>query len=161
MAEIAVTFRRFSPNTEVADWAIENGDLKADNTFETAVYLSLHTDADAGPGDEVPEGLRPNIWWGQAYWGRVFAILGIELSGIQLGSLRWTLVRAKQTEETRLRSMEIDRKALAWMVTVGLAARIDIDAEWAAPGQLLTTIAIHKPDGLVEKYQAFWKVPTQ
>jgi phage gp46-like protein len=161
MGNPAIVFRRFSPNSTAADLAVENGDLKADNTFETVVYLSLYTDADAGPDDEVPEGLRPNIWWGQAYWGRVFAILGIELSGVQLGSLRWTLVRAKQTEETRLRSMEIDRKALAWMIAISLAARIDIDAEWVAPGQLLTTIAVHKPDGLIEKYQAFWKAAEQ
>lgn len=159
MADVAVTFRRFSPTTTIPDWAVEGGDLKTDNTFETAVYLSLHTDADAGPDDEVPEGLRPRHWWGQAYWGRVFGALGIEIGGVQLGSLRWTLVRAQETEETRVRSMEIDRKALSWMLKTGLAKAIDIDAQWVAPGQLLTTIAIHKPDGAVERYQDFWKVP--
>lgn len=159
--DAAIVFRRFSPSAIVPDWAVENGDLKTDVTLETAVYLSLYTDADAQDGDEVPEGMKPRHWWGQAYWGRVFAALGVEIGGIQLGSLRWTLVRAKQTEDTRLRSIEIDRKALAWMVTVGLAASIDIDAEWVADGQLLTSIAIHKPDGLVEKYQTFWKVTAE
>lgn len=159
MADIALKFRQAAATAPViADWTVEAGDLGRDRTLETAVYLSLYTDADAPDDVEVPEGLSPHIWWGQAYWDRVFAAIGIEVRGLPLGSLRWTLVREKQTEETRARSVAYDRRALAWMAAAGLAKSVDVAAEWGDPGVLETTITITKPDGLVERYQAFWQV---
>lgn len=158
--DIAITSRRFSSTVTVLDWAVEAGDLAKCCTLEVAVLLSLYTDRDAPDGVDVPEGLRPHIWWGQAYWGQVFAAAGLDIGDIQLGSLRWLLVREKATEQTKARSIQYDRDALDWMITLGLAEAIDVQAEWSAPGHLATTIIITKPDGLAEKYQAFWEYPT-
>jgi phage gp46-like protein len=160
MADIRLSWLqpRHSAQT-YGDWSVEAGDLARDPTLETAVYLSLYTEADAPDDVVVPEGVSPHRWWGNAYWPRVFAALGVDGAGLTLGSLHWTLVRAKQTEETRLISIDFTRRALAWMTRIGLAKAVMVDAAWDAPGLLAHDVAITRPDALVERYQTFWRLP--
>ncbi|MBX9635336.1 MAG: phage GP46 family protein, partial [Magnetospirillum sp.] len=143
-----------------ADWTVANGQLAMDGTFETAVNLSLFSDADAPEGIEVPEGLSPRIWWGQAYWPLVFQRLGIDAGGVQLGSLLWTLQRAKQTEQTRTLAIEYSRMALWWMVTVGLAKDVIVTGEWMAPRILGLVEEIIPPVGLPIRFANFWRMPS-
>lgn len=120
----------FKSDSFAADWALANGQLAMDDTMETAVMLSLFTEADAPAAVEVPEGMSPHRWWGQTYWPVLLRTLGIvDAAGIQLGSLLWTLKRAKQTEETRSKVIQFARDSLLWMPRIGVVSDVEISGE--------------------------------
>ncbi len=160
MGDVATRFVRSGPTSlPYADWSVVGGQLAADSTMETAVLLSIHTDADAPDGAWVPEGCTPRIWWGQAYWPLVLRRLGIEDStGLQLGSLLWRWKREKQEERTRAGVVQDTRDCLDWMRLVGLAKEIVVDGVWVDTGMLAVPVEIVKPDGLPERYQHFWRL---
>ncbi|CUW41148.1 putative Phage Protein gp46 [Magnetospirillum sp. XM-1] len=149
----------FDSDSTVADWRIAGGQLAMDDSMETAVMLSLFTEADAPAGIEIPDGLSPHRWWGQAYWPVLLASLGVTApAGMQLGSLLWTLKRAKQTEETRSRAIQYARQSLLWMPSIGLVADVQIDGTWTAPGVLELPVTLVKPDGLPARFAPFWRL---
>jgi len=149
----------FASDTGVADWRLSGGQLAMDDSLETAVMLSLFTDADAPAGLELPDGVSRRIWWGQTYWPVLQHSLGVSAAaGMQLGSLLWTLKRAKQTEETRSRAIQYARDSLLWMVGLGLAADIQVAGTWSQPGRLDLTIDVIKPDGLPARFAPYWRL---
>lgn len=158
MSDIATRLMQSTPTSRpYADWSVQAGQLSTDNTLETAVLLSIHTEADAPDGAWVPEGENPRRWWGQAYWPLVLRRLGIEgTSGLQLGSLLWRWRREKQTEATRAGIVKDTRDCLDWMRTIGLAKAIEVEGDWIDTGVLLLPTGIVRPDGTVEKYQNVW-----
>lgn len=136
-------------NAGQGDWAVEGADLARNDDLETAVLLSLFTDRRAAPEDVIPDGSgNPRGWWGDAGRSR------------PLGSKLWLLDRAKQTEETRLRAKDYAEDALAWLIEVGIAASITVEAEWQRAKMLGLRVVLFEPDGTelrVFNYQWAWK----
>jgi phage gp46-like protein len=89
--------------------------------LQTLTITSLFCDAPAKPGDDVGEGQPRRGWWGDAY----------AEDGDAWGSRLWLLGRAKLTRETVKRATEYMAEALRWMVTDGLASKIEPRAEIA------------------------------
>lgn len=117
------------------DWLLAGGSLAADHDLETAVIISLFTDALAGPDDRLPDGSGDRRGW--------WADTGEGLEG-PLGSRLWLLAREKQSEETRLRAEGYAREALRWLVTDGVAERVEVTAEWLALGRLGLAVTVHR-----------------
>lgn len=113
----------------------EGGALARDDGLRTAVLLSLFCDARAAPDDPVPDPLNPDR---RGWIGDVLA----PVDGDRWGSRLWLLAREKQTEATRRRAELYAREALAWLVEDGLAARVEVEAAWAAPQRLGLRIRI-------------------
>jgi len=131
------------------DWLLASPGLDTDKDLETAVIISLFTDARAKPDDPLEEGEDPRGWWGDT---EAQALHGAG----PIGSRLWLLRREKQTEEVRQRAITYAREALAWLRESGAARRIDVEASWAAPGFLLLEIAILKPDGRRQELAYEW-----
>lgn len=134
------------------DWVLQSGALAADADLETAVTLSLFTDARAGDDDVLPDGDTDRRgWWadheGEEIWG-----VG------NVGSKLWLRAREKATEETRLRIESDLRTALSWMIGEGVAARIDILTEWKRGGRLDAVLTLWRRDGstLELRYENLW-----
>jgi phage gp46-like protein len=121
------------------DWSIAEGDLVSGNDLQTAVIISLFTDRVANPGDVIPDGSNdPRGWWGDVQ---------IDGSLSPIGSRIWLLSREKQTQDTLNRAVTYAKEALAWMLTDGVAADIDVIGNWNAPGFLALKVTIYKQDG--------------
>jgi phage gp46-like protein len=119
-----------------ADLALaETGALAKDDALQTAVVLSLFTDARARP-DDGAEGDRRG-WVGDAFTPED-----------RVGSRLWLLKREKQTEETRRRAEDYANEALAWLVDAGLATSVSVTAVWVARGVLGLAVAIATPGGI-------------
>lgn len=114
MPDIRTTW---DPLISAGDWLIDPPALATDADLETAVLLSLFTDARAADDDLVPGASDDRRGW----WAG------------PLGSRLWLLAREKATNDVRLRAEDYCREALAWMLTDGVADRIEVAAEWAAP----------------------------
>jgi phage gp46-like protein len=136
----------WDPERLSADWALEAGGLRSGDDLATAVVLSLFTDRRAAP-DDVPPGDPGDRrgWWADA-----------ESPEGPLGSRLWLLVREKRTEETRRRAIDYAREALAWLVEDGVAARVDVDAEWQERDRLALAVGVVRPGGGSEFWRFAW-----
>lgn len=132
-----------------ADLALRAGDLAADDTLQTAVVISLFTDRRARPDDVLPQAdADPRGWWADS--------LGAE--GEQIGSRLWLLSREKQTPETVARAREYAEEALAWLVSDGVAAKVEVEVSIPRDGVLGLIIWITRPGGPDrQRFDYVWK----
>jgi phage gp46-like protein len=113
-----------------ADMSVAENDLLADDGLETAVSLSLFTDARAEDGDVLPDDQQDRRGW----WA--------DDADDRFGSRLWLLARSKDTADVLAKAPQYAREALAWMVTDGVAESVNATAsrftlEGGASGLLL------------------------
>jgi len=103
-----------------------------DQGLETAVYISLFS------GD----------WWGNA----------ISEQNEKLESNLEEIYNRNLSNKTRLDAEEYMRKALEWMIRLGIAKRIDVSASLPTPGWLGLEITIIEPNGSEQnlRYSINW-----
>ncbi len=95
------------------DIAVTGYDLHRDPGFETAVVLSLFSDARAGRGDVLPGTFEvKGGWWGSA------------LLGYEFGSKLWLLQRSILNNTTMRLYEQYSKDALKWMVDDQIAEEI-------------------------------------
>ncbi len=118
-------------NGTAFDLAIDGYELATESGLKSAVIVSLFTDRRAEADDAIPDGTTDRRgWWAEA----------------SLGSRLWLLAREKETADVLLRAEEYAREALAWLVEDGVAAAVEISAEWVRRGVLGLTVAIRLAD---------------
>jgi phage gp46-like protein len=129
------------------DWQIVNGDLKAGSDLESAVLLSLFTDARASDDYVLPAGDDdPRGWWGTDY------------IGYEIGSRLWQYKRAKKAANTNLpASIQAEcLRALQWLYDSGVAAGIAVTADWITPTAIGIAIVIAQPTGKPKNFTYSW-----
>ena len=142
-----VTLAR-DPSTNLIDLFIENGQVKLGRDIETAVLISLGTDREARPDDEVPGDDRGG-WWADA--------LNTDPND-RIGSRLWLLKGKKLTSANLEKAREYCIEALQWMIDDSIAAKIEVFTEENAAGRLGARIRIHRPgdDVLEYRYVDLW-----
>lgn len=131
----------WSPAIGEADLALAGTDIATDAGLQTAVIISLFTDAPADPGDRIPDGTgNPRGWWGDApaQGGAPTDVTGSKL---------WLLAGALLTPETLARAESYARAALAWMVRDGVAGSVAATATSPQLGWLQLVIDIFQAGG--------------
>lgn len=124
----------FSPENFEADLQLFAGDLAADDTLETAILLSLFTDARATEDELVRfGGADPRGFWGDSL---------AEIEGDRFGSKLWLLAREKQTAETLNRARDYATEALAWLIEDGIADEVPIEADYPQRGLLALGVEV-------------------
>jgi phage gp46-like protein len=134
------------------DWALVPPGLAADRDLETAVILSLFTDAAARDDDRPPDGTDDRRGW----WGNWQAPERLEI-----GSRLWLLSRETSTDDVRRRAEEYAAEALQWLLDDGVAARVDVGAAWlelapVPPATLALRVRIVRDDGRVYDRRYAW-----
>lgn len=112
-------------------------DLATGDPLVRAVLMSLFTWARARPGDVLPAD-RKMGWWGDTY---------PTVTGDRIGSRLWLLSREKLLPETMRRAREYAQEALAWLVTDGVAQRVEVTADRRGTDGLTLTCRIWRRDG--------------
>lgn len=112
-------------------YSITDSGIEQDRSLTTAVIISLFTDK-RDPA-ALPDDARG--WWGD-----------------DIGSLRWTLSREKQTNDVLNPLIKYDTDALQWLQDAGLVTAIEITASWVARGVLHENIVLTLPDGSQARY---------
>lgn len=126
-----------------ADLALGPNGLETDHGLDSAVIVSLFTDARARPDDRLPgppEDRRG--WWGDALAGPEDGPIGSRL---------WLLSREKITAETIARARAYITEALAWLKRDGLAATVEVTV-WAEGHALAAQITLTRPDGRAQSF---------
>lgn len=146
MADIRTYFR-----DGAGYWDISAPTLTEDDGLETAVVLSLFTDAEADQADELPNDASARRgWWGDAY---------ADVAGDRIGSRLWLLTRSKRTPDVVARAQQYAREALQWLVDDGIASAVEVLAEAMGNGALGLQVQIVRSAKPVARFrfEAFWK----
>jgi phage gp46-like protein len=130
------------------DWVISRGGFLLDAGLHTAVLVSLFTNRRAPP-DWTPPAGSPVTRGG--YFGDTY-------STRPLGSWLWLLYRSSVGDALVVQNKARDYclSALQWLIDRGIAASIDIETGWIAPGVLGIDGTITKPTGLTVPFSYAW-----
>lgn len=135
-----------------ADIALEQFALAADDGLETAVILSLFSDARARDDDVLPLGQTDRRgWWADA-WPTV--------AGDRFGSRLWLLRASKQLQQSLNAARDFAEEALAWLVEDGVATRVEVETFIPRDEVLGMIVRIFRPDGTVTpiRFESLWSV---
>lgn len=106
-------------NNGAFDIAIENGDFANEPGFDTAIWISLFSDARADESQVIkPENRRG--WLGNTL---------SNVPGRQLGSYLWLAEQRRLTQDTVNEIEDYARKSLWWMIEDGILRNIEVTGE--------------------------------
>lgn len=132
------------------DFAMAQFDLAMDDGLETAVILSLFTDARANDDDALPIGQSDRRgWWADAYPAA---------DGDRFGSRLWLLRASKQLQQSLNLAKDYAEEALAWLVADGVANRVEVDTFIPRDEVMGMTVRIYRPDGTATpiRFETLW-----
>lgn len=133
-----------------ADLALEAFALAADDGLETAVILSLFSDARALDDDKLPAGQSDRRgWWGDAW---------AEQQGDRFGSRLWLLRPAKQLQQSLNLARDYAEEALAWLTADGVASRVEVETFIPRDEVMGMIVRIFRPDGSITpiRFETLW-----
>lgn len=133
-----------------ADIAVESGgfNLLRDPGFETAVLISIFSDARAGDEDKLPD----KNGTGRGWWAD-------SLAATPIGSKLWLLERAKLVNSTTSLVQQYTADALAWLTSDEIADSVEVVAFRNGIYRIDTEVTIKKTDNskVFFKYFLNWQ----
>lgn len=147
MSDIALTLN----DDLLGDLIVVGNDLAVDDGLETAVIVSLFTDARAKVDDVIPDGSGdPRGWWADSIDND---------DGDQTGSRLWLLDREKQTTKVLQRARQYAQEALQWMLDDQVVSEVNVDAEIVRDGWLGISVELVRPkgDAVQYRYEYAWR----
>lgn len=123
---------------EIIDMSLSPGDIDADDGLQTAVLISLFSDARATQEmlDQIDNDGDLRGFWGD-----------ITIPGDSTGSLLWTIKRAKQLTSTLAKARGFCQEALRWMIDDKIAEKVEVFTSYLGPasGVMIIEINIYRP----------------
>jgi phage gp46-like protein len=129
------------------DFVVEGNEFASAGGFETAIPVSLFTDARA-PAALVAEPQNRRGWIGNLMTASTMR---------QLGSILWALDQARITQETLNLARLEAQSAFQWMLDDGVALGVLVDLSRSASGAVIIAIRITDTSNVVSRYQTLWR----
>lgn len=129
------------------DFVIEGNEFASAGGFETAIPVSLFTDARA-PAALVAEPQNRRGWIGNLMTASTMR---------QLGSILWALDQTRITQETLNLARLEAQSAFQWMLDDGVALGVLVDLSRSPSGGITITIQITDTSNIVSRYQTLWR----
>ena len=147
----------WDPVTGTADFAMAGLGLALGRDLETAVIISLFSDAQADPGDVVYD-TDPRGWWADTYAALEDPAL-TPLADDRIGSKLWQVFARPRNQDTLNWMRDQIVKALDWMLTDGVASAIDVVPQYTIPGGVGAQLTI-TANGTPTVYNYAWSQET-
>jgi len=129
------------------DFVIEGNEFASAGGFETAIPVSLFTDARA-PAALVSEPQYRRGWIGNLLTAATMR---------QLGSILWVLDQSRITQERLNIARLAAQDAFQWMVDDGVALGVKIDVRRNSVTGIIVFIEITDTSNVVSPYQTLWR----
>lgn len=143
----------FDPTTGTGDFNMIGPALEIGHDLETAVLISLFTDAQADPGDIVFD-TDPRGWWADTYSAYEDSAL-TPITGDRIGSKMWQVFARPRNQDTLNWMRDISMTALNWMLVDGVADAIEIYPRFTSSGGVGEIIKIIN-NGVPTTYDYAW-----
>lgn len=111
-------------------------DIELDDGLETAVIISLYSDARISLS-ELPKGHNSV----RGFWGDALE------NNVRTGSKLWLVDRATTVVEVRDKLKDYAKESLVWMIEEGMASDVEVSGEIVSSQQINLTVTIIRPDG--------------
>jgi len=132
----------WDPDTGTADLAMgTNGDLVTGKDLETAVIISLFSDAQADPGDTVPDTADRRGWWADTYSALEDPALPA-IANDRFGSKIWQVFARIRNQETLNWLANQVEVALHWMIVDGVASAVSATGYFTSSGGVGARVTI-------------------
>jgi phage gp46-like protein len=131
--------------TGSGDFRMDGAGLETGFELETAVLISLFTDAQADPGDIVFDA-DPRGWWADTYSALEDPTL-TQVNGDRIGSKLWQVFAMPRNQNTLNWMRDQILIALKWMLADGVALSIDAVPRFTSSGGVGATITITRATG--------------
>ncbi len=118
------------------DLAMDGVDLATDEGLETAIIISLLTDARVTPAELPAEHTDRRGWWGDVVDPQD-----------PIGSKLWTLAREKTTNSVVVRAEQYATEALQWMLDDGVVSDVTVRASYLRRDTLLIEVDLERREG--------------
>jgi phage gp46-like protein len=143
----------FDNATGWGDMVVQNGALLTGNDLETAIIISLFTDALADDGDVIYD---PDLmgWWGDRYSAVEDSTLPV-IQNDRIGSKLWQVFNRPRNQDTLNWMADQIRVALNWMIVDGVAQSFDVGAVFTSNGGVGAQIAVTRA-GVRNTYAYAW-----
>lgn len=130
------------------DLEIENGDFTNEPGLDTALWISLFTDARASATQvTVPQHRRG--WLGN---------IASSVENRELGGLLWLVNQRRLNQDTLNEVVDFARKALQWLTDDGIAINVEVSGAIIPRSGIQLTIVVTSPDGSTEThYVPLWE----
>jgi phage gp46-like protein len=125
---------------------LTENDAAIDDGLNTAVYISLFTDARV---DDENENLLDDKADKRGYWGDVF-------EEKPMGSKLWLLAREKKLNAVLEKAKIYSIDALKWLIDDGIAKEIIVNTKFTENDFLEIKIIITKPSDEILKFEYFY-----
>jgi len=115
MADISLTF---DSAERVYDISIaDNGDIATDDSFNTAIIMSVHGEKRASASEIVRPEFRRGSWQNELS----------DVEGYSVGSKYWLLENARSNQESLNFSIQTLEEAFQWMIDDNLLKEVNVD----------------------------------
>lgn len=114
------------------DMTFTNGDLTSTTGLDTAVLMSIYTDARASYS-EVPEIQRRRGWWGN---------IVSNYPNYEIGSKIWLLQQSRLDQNTLNLAKTYSYNCLSWMIDDGYITNINVSTEKTNSEEMLANITL-------------------
>ncbi len=131
------------------DLSIESGDLAGEAGLDTAIWVSLFTDARAS-ADLITKPENRRGWAGN---------LANTIEGRQLGGLLWLVDQRRLTQKTVNDVVDYSKKSLQWFIDDGLLNKVEASAEIIPQSGITLAIKVTALGGSVRtQYFNLWEL---
>ena len=135
------------------DLAVTEDGTDVSRSLETAVLISLFSDARAEPADDLLEGTERRGWWAEAYFD------GDE-HGDVWGSKLWQLETRKATAESLVFAQTAAERSLEWLIEDGICQAVSVETWWleGRQGYMGLLVTLKRPDKVSPEYIGPWEL---
>jgi len=147
----------FDPLTGTGDFNMLGAGLELGHDLETAVLISLFTDAQADPGDIVLDS-DPRGWWADTYAAFEDPALPT-IANDRIGSKLWQIFNMPRTQNTLNWMRDQILIALNWMLKDGVASSIEAFPRFTSSGGVGAVVRI-TANGVPTVYDYAWAQET-
>ena len=147
----------WDPVIGTADFAMAGLGLLSGKDLETAVIISLFSDAQSEPGDIVYDA-DPRGWWADTYAALEDPAL-TSLPDDRIGSKLWQVFARPRNQDTLNWMRDQILKALNWMLIDSVASAIDVVPQYTIPGGVGARVTI-TAKGVPTVYDFAWSQET-
>jgi phage gp46-like protein len=138
---------------QICDLPQVAGRIDTDEGFETAVLISLFTDAPAEDGDYLPNPELKGGWWGDSY---------PDIEGDKMGSRLWIVTKGKLTADANRKAEKYAERALQWMIDDGVAQTVQASSTFLVDGGkkigITLGVQIQKPEEVAPRWARLWEL---
>lgn len=141
---------QWSPEASEADIVIESDTIQLDDGLESAVIISLFSDARARDDDDMAGASKDRRGW----WGDTYA----DNPGTQIGSRLW-LRRRNSVNNRLLADVQADAQdALQWLVDDGVASAVNVATERFGVNGVRLSVEIVRPSAISPRWFRTWEM---